>query len=149
MLCIAGGIFGSFRRSPVRQVRKNGYNIPAFLSMADFKVWEEEGLPKVTLYNYPVKPQHKAEAFVSGYPAPPNIAAHIYNEATMAKMIAKITQGGNTPAQAIAWAERELEGFKRAKAKFLGRAVTTRARAAAPPIRPVVIRAEARPSAPG
>ena len=91
----------------------HGCNIPAFLSMADFKVWEEEGPPKGTLYNYPVKPQHKAEAFVSGYPAPPNIAAHIYNEATMTKMIAKVAQSGQTPTQAIAWAQRELEGFMR------------------------------------
>jgi hypothetical protein len=73
----------------------------------------EEGPPKGTLYNYPVRPQHKADAFVSGYPAPPNIAAHIYNEATMTKMIAKVAQSGKTPAQAIARAQRELEGFMR------------------------------------
>ena len=38
-----------------------GYDIPPFLSMADFKVWSEVEPPKGTIYNYPVRPWHNAE----------------------------------------------------------------------------------------
>ena len=44
---------------------------------------------------------------------PPNIAAQIYTPATMTKMIAHCTQGGESIDQAIAWGADELEGFMR------------------------------------
>jgi hypothetical protein len=49
----------------------------------------------------------------SAAPAPPNIAAQIYTPATMTKMIAHCTQGGESIDQAIAWGADELEGFMR------------------------------------
>ena len=91
----------------------SGYDIPPFESMTDFPVWAEEGPPKGLVYNYPIRPQHQAQAHVAAYPAPPDIAVQIYNQATMTKMIARCTQGGQGIEQVIAWAQGELEGFGR------------------------------------
>jgi ABC-type glycerol-3-phosphate transport system substrate-binding protein len=89
-----------------------GYDLPAFDSMHDFKVWQQEQPPPGTVYNYPLRPQHHAEPSIAGFPAPPNIAVNIYNLATMTKMIAKVTLSGQTIDQAIDWAQKELEGFR-------------------------------------
>ncbi len=91
----------------------SGYDIPPFQSMTDFPIWAEEGPPKGTVYNYPVRPQHHAQPFIAAYPAPPDVAVQIYNQATMTKMIARCTQGGQSIEQTIAWAQGELEGFSR------------------------------------
>ncbi|HKM61800.1 MAG TPA: extracellular solute-binding protein [Acidisphaera sp.] len=90
-----------------------GYDLPPFDSMHDFKVWEDVGPPKGTVYNYPVRPQHHAEPSIAAFPAPPEIAIQIYNQSTMTKMIAKVTSSGQTIDQAIDWAQGELEGFTR------------------------------------
>jgi len=90
-----------------------GYDIPPFDSMLDFRVWSEEQPPKGTLYNYPLRPTHRAEASIAAYPAPPEIAVQIYNQATMTKMIAKVAQSGQKIDDVIAWAEGELAGFAR------------------------------------
>jgi hypothetical protein len=47
-------------------------------------------------------------------PAPTAIAMQMYSQATNTKMIAKVTQGGESIDKAIAWAASELEGFMRA-----------------------------------
>ncbi len=91
----------------------HGYDIPAFAGMLDFPVWAEEGPPKGTLYNYPVRPQHHAAASIAAWPAPPDLAVQIYNQATMTKMIARVAQSGETIERTIAWAEAELSGFRR------------------------------------
>lgn len=90
-----------------------GYDIPPFLSMADFEVWAKVGPPLGTVYNYPIRPWHNATPSIAGYPAPPEIAVQIYNRATMTTMIAKLTQGGQSMKDVIAWAQDELEGFTR------------------------------------
>lgn len=90
-----------------------GNQLPAFTSMCDFPIWTEIGPPHGTLYNFPVKPQHHAQPTIVGWPAPLAIATQILNQATMPKMIARITQGGMSMEQSIAIAERELEGFRR------------------------------------
>ena len=38
----------------------------------------------------------------------------MYAQATITKMIAKVTQGNESPDKVIAWAASELEGFMRA-----------------------------------
>ena len=91
----------------------HGYDIPPFQSMTDFKVWENEGPPKGTVYNYPLRPQHDAKPWMAMYPAPPDIAVQAYNQATMTKMVARLVQGGNSVNDVIAWAQGELEGFAR------------------------------------
>lgn len=88
-----------------------GYDIPAFAKLNDFKTWAEEGPPKGTLYNYPPKPGQTLS--ISAFPAPPKIAAQIYTQAITTKMVAKCTQGGESIDKAIAWAASELQGFMR------------------------------------
>jgi hypothetical protein len=68
--------------------------------------------PKGTLRHYPVIPGEQIYS-IAGEPAPPRIAIQIYNQAIMTKMVARMLQRGETAEQAVAWAERELEGFLR------------------------------------
>ena len=91
----------------------HGYDLPPFDSMYDFPVWQQEGPPKGVVANYPLKAEHKATASIAAFPAPPEIAVQIYNQATMTKMMARCTQGGASVNDTIAWAESELEGFSR------------------------------------
>ncbi|MDR3537475.1 MAG: extracellular solute-binding protein [Acetobacteraceae bacterium] len=91
----------------------HGYDIPPFQSMTDFDVWEREGPPAGLWFNYPVKPHHHAQTIVAGYPAPPEIAVQIYNNATMPQMIQRVGPGGMSVDAAIAWAEGELASFAR------------------------------------
>jgi ABC-type glycerol-3-phosphate transport system substrate-binding protein len=88
-----------------------GFDMPAFAGLRDFKIWAEVGPPKGTLYHYP--PGGDQIVSVPGVPAPTAIASQIYAQATMTKMIAKCTQGGESIAKAIAWASTEIEGFMR------------------------------------
>lgn len=88
-----------------------GYDIPAFAKLNDFKTWAEEGPPKGTLYHYPPKPGQVLR--ISAYPAPPKIANQIYSQAIMTKMVGKFTQGGESMDKVLGWAASELEGFMR------------------------------------
>ena len=91
----------------------HGYDIPPFQSMTDFPVWADEGPPKGTVYNYPLRPAHHAQPWIAVYPAPPEIAVQAYNQATMTKMVARMVQGGDSIEKTIDWAQGELEGFAR------------------------------------
>jgi len=101
------------QRSAVEQLvaASRGYDLPAFEKLLDFKTWEEVGPPKGTVYHYP--PRGEQIVSLAAAPAPPKIANQIYTQATMTKMIAKVTQQGQTIDQAINWASEELEGFMR------------------------------------
>ena len=88
-----------------------GYDIPGFSGLRDFKIWAEVGPPTGTVYNYP--PRSDQIVSIAAAPAPVRIANQIYNQATMTKMIAKCTQGGESIDKAIGWAASELEGFMR------------------------------------
>jgi len=100
-------------RSSVEQLvaASGGYDIPSFAKFGDFKTWAEEGPPKGTLYNYP--PKHDQIVSIACSPAPPKIANQAYTQATLTKMVARCTQGGETIDKTIAWAANELEGFLR------------------------------------
>ena len=89
-----------------------GYDIPPFLSMADFKVWSDVEPPKGTVYNYPVRPWHNASYYITGSSAPPDIAVQMWNRGTIPTMVSKLVSGQTIP-QALAWAKDELEGFTR------------------------------------
>jgi len=91
----------------------SGYDIPPFLSMADFEIWAKVEPPLGTVYNYPIRPWHNSVPSIAGYPAPPEIAVQMYNRATLTTMIGKLTQAGQSMKQVIAWAKDELEGFSR------------------------------------
>jgi ABC-type glycerol-3-phosphate transport system substrate-binding protein len=89
-----------------------GYDIPAFSGLRDFKIWAEQGPPKGTLYHYPARDDQIV--WIAASPAPTAIASQIYSQATNTKMIARVTQGGESIDKAIAWAASEIEGFMRA-----------------------------------
>ena len=95
-----------------RCIASSGYDIPPLVSMSDFKIWEEVGPPKGTVYNYPIRPWHNALPSITAYPAPPEIAVQMYSRAIHPTLLAKI-YSGQTIDQAIAWARNELEGFIR------------------------------------
>ncbi len=101
------------QRSAVEQLvqASGGYDIPGFTGLRDFKTWAEVGPPKGTLYHYP--PSGDQIVHVSGAPAPTSIATQMYAQATLTKMIAKFTQGGESMDKVIGWAASELEGFMR------------------------------------
>ena len=89
----------------------DGYDLPAFEKLTDFKIWAEVGPPKGTLYHYPNPHNHQILS-VAAAPAPPKIAVQIYTQAIHTKMIVRILKG-ETMEQTLAWAECELEGFMR------------------------------------
>ena len=101
------------QRSSIEQMvaASGGYDIPGFSGLLDFKTWAEMGPPEGTVYNYP--PRDDQIVSIAGAPAPINIGQQIYTQATMTKMIARCTQGGETIDKAISWAASELEGFTR------------------------------------
>jgi len=87
-----------------------GYDLPPFVKFNDFKTWDEEGPPKGTISHYPNKGDQVP--IIAGAPAPPLIAAQIYTQALMPKMILKQAQGEGME-KTLAWAMSELEGFMR------------------------------------
>ena len=101
------------QRSAIEQMvaASGGYDIPGFSGLREFKTWAEVGPPPGTVYNYP--PRGDQIVSMAGAPAPVNIGQQIYNQATMTKMIARCTQGGESIDKAIGWAASELEGFTR------------------------------------
>jgi len=90
----------------------DGYDLPPHDSMSDFRIWEEVGPPKGTVYNYPIRAWHNARPCIAASGAAPEIAVQIYNAGTLPTMLAKLLTG-STIEQALAWAEGELEGFLR------------------------------------
>jgi ABC-type glycerol-3-phosphate transport system substrate-binding protein len=101
------------QRSSVEQlvIASGGFDMPAFPSLRDFKIWGEVAPPKGTLYHYP--PGGDQIVSISGAPAPAPIATQMYTQATLTKMIAKFTQGKEPMDKVIGWASSELEGFMR------------------------------------
>ncbi|MCW8088350.1 ABC transporter substrate-binding protein [Sabulicella glaciei] len=91
----------------------NGYDIPPFASMSDFKVWETEGPPVGTIFNYPLKPHHDARPSIAFAPAPAELAGQMYIQALNTKVIARVAQGGETIDQALNWLEREINNMRR------------------------------------
>jgi ABC-type glycerol-3-phosphate transport system substrate-binding protein len=106
--------FLSERTSAERQTTtSNGYDIPPFLSMSDFAIWDNEGPPKGTVFNYPQKAHHNARTSVAFAPAPAEFAVQAYTNALNTKTIARIAQAGETVDQALNWLERELNVIRR------------------------------------
>jgi len=88
-----------------------GFDIPPFASLSTFDIWAEAEPPKGTLYNFP--PRGEVIVSVACSPAPANIGVQMYSQATMCKMVAQCTQQGKSIDEAIAFGEREIEGFMR------------------------------------
>jgi len=95
-----------------RCVATEGYDIPPYAGLLDFKVWENVEPPKGTVFNYPNRPWFNQQPSLTAAEAAPDIAVQIYNRAIHNQMMARIKQGQTIP-QVIAWAQDELEGFAR------------------------------------
>jgi hypothetical protein len=95
-----------------RCVASQGYDIPPYAGMLDFKVWEEVEPPKGTVYNYPIRPWHNQQGSLAAAEASPDVAVQIYNRAVHNQMMARLKEGQTIP-QVIAWAQDELEGYTR------------------------------------
>jgi ABC-type glycerol-3-phosphate transport system substrate-binding protein len=91
----------------------DGYDIPPFVTLTDLDTWSLVGPPKGTVFNYPVKPHHKAEPSIAYAPAPYGMAVQMFNQGIEAKMIARLVQNREPVERVLAWAEREIEGFQR------------------------------------
>ena len=85
-----------------------GYDIPTITSHYQSNdYWANAEPPKGVLYNYPVRGDEKQ--IIAGYPAPAEFAAQIYAQALLPNLVARVTQGGESFDDAIAWAENEAE----------------------------------------
>ena len=88
-----------------------GFDTPMLPAFYDNRTWATEGPPDGTIYNYPVRGDEVL--IVAGSPAPPLVAAQIYNQGLIPTMLAQVTQGGKSVDDAIDWASNELEGYLR------------------------------------
>jgi ABC-type glycerol-3-phosphate transport system substrate-binding protein len=95
-----------------RSIASEGYDIPPFAGLLDFKVWEQVEPPAGTVYNYPIRPWHNSQPSLTAAEASPDIAVQIYNRGIHNQMLARLKQGQTIP-QVTAWAQEELEGFIR------------------------------------
>ncbi|HXZ02249.1 MAG TPA: ABC transporter substrate-binding protein [Stellaceae bacterium] len=95
-----------------RQVEASmGYDLPAFKSYYDFDVWKTVEPPPGTVYNYP--PRGDEQETMAGYPARPDVAAQLYNQALQPVMIAKVAQGKEKIDDVVKWAQGECESYLR------------------------------------
>jgi hypothetical protein len=85
----------------------NGGDIPPFASLYGFDTWQKVGPPPGTLYNYP--PRGDTITTVPGWPARPDVALQIFNQALQPTMVAKLTRNDHTIDSVIGWAARRLE----------------------------------------
>ncbi len=88
-----------------------GYDISPFNSMHDFNIWNTEGPPKGTIYNYPLRAWHDTISNVSAYPAPPAIATQLYSSALFNVMVVKLTKQKQKMNDVIAWGERQIQSY--------------------------------------
>jgi len=89
-----------------------GYDIPPYEKLHTFKIWSEVEPPKGTVFNYPIQPWHNAKPSLTSSEASPDVAVQIYNRAVHNQMLARLKEGQAIP-QVLAWAQDELEGFRR------------------------------------
>lgn len=95
-----------------RDVASDGYDLPPYAKLNDFKIWQEVGPPKGTVYNYPLREASGQQPSLAASEAAPDVAVQIYNRAIHNQMLARLREGQTIP-QVIAWAQDELDGFVR------------------------------------
>jgi hypothetical protein len=89
-----------------------GYDLPPYANLLDFKVWETVEPPPGTVYNYPIRPWHHAQPSLTGFEASPDVAVQIYQNAIHNGMLGRLKQGQSI-SQVVAWTQDQLEGFVR------------------------------------
>jgi len=92
-------------------VASGGYDLPSFEKLTTFKVWQEEGPPKGTLYHYPNPHNHQILS-IAAAPAPHKIAEQIYTQGIQTQMAVRYFKG-ETMEKTLDWASGEIEGFMR------------------------------------
>jgi ABC-type glycerol-3-phosphate transport system substrate-binding protein len=95
-----------------RCIASEGYDIPPFEKMLDFKIWSEVEPPKGTVFNYPLRPSSGQKPSLAASEATPEVAVQIYNRGIHNQMMARLRDGQTIP-QVISWAQGELDGFTR------------------------------------
>nr|WP_294505677.1 extracellular solute-binding protein [uncultured Rhodopila sp.] len=95
-----------------RDVASDGYDLPPYARLNDFKIWEEVGPPKGTVFNYPLRPSSGQKPSLTGSEAAPEVAVQIYNRGVHNQMFARLRDGQTIP-QVVAWAEDEIAGYAR------------------------------------
>jgi ABC-type glycerol-3-phosphate transport system substrate-binding protein len=95
-----------------RDVASQGYDLPPYAKLNDFKVWEEVGPPKGTVFNYPLRAASGQKPSLTGSEAAPEVAVQIYNRGVHNQMFARL-RDGQTIDQVISWTQDELEGYAR------------------------------------
>jgi ABC-type glycerol-3-phosphate transport system substrate-binding protein len=95
-----------------RDVASDGYDLPPYAKLTDFKIWEEVGPPKGTVFNYPIRPSSGEKPSLTGSEAAPEVAVQIYNRAVHNQMFARLREGQTIP-QVTSWAEDEIAGYTR------------------------------------
>ncbi len=95
-----------------RDVTSEGYDLPPYAKMTDFKIWEEVGPPKGTVFNYPVRPISGQKPSLTASEAAPEVAVQIYNRGIHNQMLARLREGQSIK-EVVAWTQDELDGFTR------------------------------------
>jgi ABC-type glycerol-3-phosphate transport system substrate-binding protein len=95
-----------------RDVSSEGYDLPPYARLNDFKVWEEVGPPKGTVFNYPLRSASGQKPSLTASEAAPEVAVQIYNRGVHNQMFARL-RDGQTIDQVIAWTQDELDGYTR------------------------------------
>ncbi|HYZ20713.1 MAG TPA: ABC transporter substrate-binding protein, partial [Rhodopila sp.] len=93
-------------------VASEGYDLPPYAKLTDFKVWQEVEPPKGTVYNYPIRAASGQQPSLTASEATPEVAVQIYNRAVHNQIFAKLREGQSID-QVVSWAQDELEGYTR------------------------------------
>lgn len=84
-----------------------GHDLPLHRAFRGLDTWGTVGLPRGTLYNYPVRGDEIVMA--PGYPAPPREAALIHNQGLIGRMVSRALRAPDGIERAVVWARQELE----------------------------------------
>jgi ABC-type glycerol-3-phosphate transport system substrate-binding protein len=95
-----------------RCIASNGYDLPPYAKLNDFKIWEEVEPPKGTVFNYPLRPASGQKPSLAASEAAPDVAVQIYNRGVHNQIFARL-RDGQTIEQVIAWAQDEIDGYMR------------------------------------
>jgi ABC-type glycerol-3-phosphate transport system substrate-binding protein len=95
-----------------RDIASDGYDLPPYAKLNDFKIWQEVGPPKGTVFNYPMRPASGQKPSLTGSEAAPEVAVQIYSRGVHNQMFARLRDGQTIP-QVISWAQDEIDGYLR------------------------------------
>ena len=87
-----------------------GFDLPPFAGLLDFKIWETVSPPPGTVYNYPIRPWHKAQSSLTASEAAPEVAVQIYQNAIHNGIVARL-KSGQSIKEVLAWTRNQIEGF--------------------------------------